>query len=265
MRFSTVICFTAAAAGVLAAPVAQPQTTEVLPAETGTATAGATAAVVTDTVGIASTNNKCSERDQRNGRCTTTTTTKSKTTTTTTTTTKTTTTTTTTTTAVPKPTGPPACKNGRLTFNMKAQSLETYGPNQLPSRAIGQFIVDVDDAATFSDTILSVKDEYYIDPANMFLTETATGKIATVKTSGENGGGKPHVGNIMWLTAADSIGRNFSPLRCSGERTGGLGCYAKDGNRNFAQVCGKFIDFEAQRNNNCQDHILFQVVPTCQL
>lgn len=80
-----------------------------------------------------------------------------------------------------------------------------------------------------------------------------------------NGGGQPHIGNIVFLTREQSIASQYSPLRCTGidANAKNLTCVANQNNRKVLQVCGKFIDMEPVRNNNCQDVISLDVHRTC--
>ena len=228
MRFATIFALAAAFSGVIAAPAAMPQD---------------------GTVSIAGNGNR---------QTTTTTRTRTSTRPTTTTTKTTTTTTTTTTTATPTSTGLPRCKEGLLTFNIKARSLENDSGNFAKSVFDGQFIVDVGGPAGFSPT---PRTDYFLSRNEGFITQTEGGEIATVKT--KDGGSIP-TGDIVWLTPEASIASGYSPLRCTGAFDGKLNCIANNGNRKVAQVCGKFINFDANRNGNCQDEIAFDVVRTCQ-
>ena len=130
--------------------------------------------------------------------------------------------------------------------------------NFLKSAADGQFIVDVGGPAGFSKTASTT---YFLQEQGFLTKANDNGQIATVKT---DAGGVPHLGNIVFLTPEQSIAANYSPLRCSNLASGKLTCVATNGDRKVAQVCGKFIDFENVRNNNCQDVIIFEVARTCE-
>jgi hypothetical protein len=233
MHFTTIFALAVAFSGVIAAPMPQD-----------------------GTVTIAGGN-----RNNRSNTSTTSTT-RPPTTTTTTTTVRPPTPTTTTDVVPPPPTftGLPKCKDGRLTFTIKARSLQDASGNVLKSSADGQFIVDVGGPAGFSPNPTTM---YTLSGGNEgFITQFgAGGQIATVVTDPN---GKPHEGNIIFQTPDASIASANSPLRCTGAFDGRLACVAKHGNRKVAQVCGKFINFQENRNGNCQDELAFDVVRTCE-
>ncbi|KAJ9605555.1 hypothetical protein H2200_010212 [Cladophialophora chaetospira] len=154
----------------------------------------------------------------------------------------------------------PKCnKKTGLTFNLKVHSLENATSNYILSAVNGFFIVDSQGAAGFDPNALT---EYYVNKTSKFLFENDGSKIATVKTSDD---GSPHKGDIVFLTENDSIDKQYSPLRCQGLDSNPpvLNCTANFESRSYAQICGKFINMGAGREKNCQDHIQFDVIPTC--
>ncbi|KAJ9613060.1 hypothetical protein H2200_003001 [Cladophialophora chaetospira] len=153
----------------------------------------------------------------------------------------------TTTSTVPSSTSssPPTCTSGQHFF-IKVRSLE--GESQ--DYRNGAWLVDSFGIAVLDRTVPT---PYRI--IDTFITESDTGKIATVKTTTE---GAPHVGDIVIVKPEDSIRNKWSPLRCTGITNGTLNCTTSAGN--VLQMCGNKVGVGPTKTANCQDQIALDVV-----